>query len=397
MTNTVFVINSGSSSVKYQLLDPEAGTPIASGLAEKIGLPEGQITHKYNGQVHTETLSLPDHDTALRRIMEIFEETGLNVRQAGIVGVGHRIVQGGAYFDGPALITPEVHEKIRELCDLAPLHNPAHLKGIDVAMEICEEFPHVAVFDTAFFANLPEKASTYALNKDVAKQYQIRRYGAHGTSHQYVAQQVCDYVGRDDIKQITLHIGNGASATAEIGTTAIDTSMGLTPLEGLMMGTRTGDIDPAAVFHLIRQGLTVDQVDDIFNKQSGLKGLCGDSDMREVWTRYENGDPDAKLAVEVYTHRLLKYVGAYTAILGGLDVLSFTAGVGENGHRIREDLCRSLEFMGVEIDPEVNRNSNGKFAEISTPNSKVKVLVVPTNEELAIARQVVSVISGRNS
>lgn len=392
MAKTVFVVNSGSSSVKYQLVDPVSGQALASGLAERIGEPAGHIKHTSNGQTVEENLPLPDHSAALRRIIEIFAQIGPKLNEAGIVGVGHRIVQGGSHFHGPARITDDVHQRIVELCDLAPLHNPAHLKGIDVAMEMWPQLPHVAVFDTAFFSTLPKKASTYALDKEIAHRYQIRRYGAHGTSHQYVSGAVCDYLGIDTVKQITLHLGNGASACAELGRNAVDTSMGLTPLEGLVMGTRTGDIDPAVVFHLLRQGLNVDEIDTLFNKKSGMKGLCGDNDMRGVWARRDAGDGDALLALQVYLHRLLKYVGAYTAVLGGLDVLSFTAGIGENDARLRSRLCQKLAWLGIKIDEEKNleRPGDGAIQLISTPDSTVKVLVVPTNEELAIARQVMT-------
>lgn len=288
----------------------------------------------------------------------------------------------------------EVRAKIEELCDLAPLHNPAHLIGINTAMELWPDLPHVAVFDTAYFAGLPEKARSYALNKQIAHDYHIRRYGAHGTSHEFVANKVCDYLGDDTVKQITLHLGNGASACAELGRLPMDTSMGLTPLEGLVMGTRTGDIDPAVVFHLLRKGMSVDDIDTLFNKESGMKGMCGDNDMRDVWKRRDEGDSDALLALQTYQQRLLKYIGAYTFELGGLDVLTFTAGIGENDDRIRRRLCEKLEFIGVKIDRERNENRDRSKAiwRISSDDSKVLVLVVPTNEELAIARQVVRLI-----
>lgn len=281
-----------------------------------------------------------------------------------------------------------------ELCDLAPLHNPAHLIGIDTAMELWPDLPHVAAFDTAFFHDLPTETQTYALEKETAAKYHIRRYGAHGTSHEYVSGLVCDHLGRDDVKQITLHLGNGASACAELGRKAIDTSMGLTPLEGLVMGTRTGDIDPAVVFHLLRKGMNVDELDTLFNKKSGMLGLCGDNDMRDVWQRCQAGDPDALHALQVYLQRLLKYVGAYTAELGGLDVLTFTAGIGENDPGIRAKLCEKLAFMGVKLDPERNENRDraAEVWQISAPDSQVMVLVIPTNEEVAIARQVLSLI-----
>lgn len=391
---TVFVINSGSSSLKYQLIEPVSGEVLAKGIAERIGTDKGEITHEANGEKHHDALPLPTHKEAFTRIVEMFKENGPDLDSANVVGCGHRVVQGGWYFRESAVINQDTHAKIVELCDLAPLHNPAHLIGIDTAMELWPDLPHVAAFDTAFFHDLPTETQTYALEKETAAKYHIRRYGAHGTSHEYVSGLVCDHLGRDDVKQITLHLGNGASACAELGRKAIDTSMGLTPLEGLVMGTRTGDIDPAVVFHLLRKGMNVDELDTLFNKKSGMLGLCGDNDMRDVWQRCQAGDPDALHALQVYLQRLLKYVGAYTAELGGLDVLTFTAGIGENDPGIRAKLCEKLAFMGVKLDPErnENRDRSAEVWQISAPDSQVMVLVIPTNEEVAIARQVLSLI-----
>lgn len=391
---TIFVINSGSSSLKYQLIEPVSGDVLAKGLAERIGTDRGEVTHEVHADKFSETLPLPTHKEALTRIIEMFAAHGPDLQHVDLSGFGHRIVQGGWHFKGPAIVNDDVRAKIEELCDLAPLHNPAHLIGIDTAMELWPDLPHVAVFDTAYFAGLPEKARSYALNKQVAHNYHIRRYGAHGTSHEFVANKVCDYLGDDTVKQITLHLGNGASACAELGRLPMDTSMGLTPLEGLVMGTRTGDIDPAVVFHLLRKGMSVEDIDTLFNKQSGMKGMCGDNDMRDVWKRRDEGDSDALLALQTYQQRLLKYIGAYTFELGGLDVLTFTAGIGENDDRTRRRLCEKLEFIGVKIDRERNENRDRSKAiwRISSDDSKVLVLVVPTNEELAIARQVVRLI-----
>lgn len=391
---TIFVINSGSSSLKYQLIEPVSGDVLAKGIAERIGTDRGEVTHEVHAEKFSETLPLPTHKEALTRIIEMFATHGPDLAHVDLSGFGHRIVQGGWHFKGPAIVDEDVRAKIEELCDLAPLHNPAHLIGIDTAMELWPDLPHVAVFDTAYFAGLPEKARTYALDKEVAHQYHIRRYGAHGTSHEFVANKVCDYLGDDTVKQITLHLGNGASACAELGRLPMDTSMGLTPLEGLVMGTRTGDIDPAVVFHLLRKGMSVEDIDTLFNKKSGMLGLCGDNDMRDVWKRRDEGDSDALLALQTYQQRLLKYIGAYTFELGGLDVLTFTAGIGENDVRTRRRLCEKLEFIGVKIDRERNDNRDRSKAiwRISSDDSKVLVLVVPTNEELAIARQVVRLI-----
>ncbi|OKL50320.1 acetate/propionate family kinase [Boudabousia marimammalium] len=389
---TVLVINSGSSSIKYQLVDPDQGTSLAVGLVERIG-DTGRIEHTYNGEETELDVPIPDHGVGLRYVLDLFEEKGPNLAEANIVAVGHRIVQGGKYFDGPAVIDTAVHQKIRDLSPLAPLHNPAHLKGIEVAMELLSDVPHVAVFDTAFFQHLPAEAATYALEKSVAEKYEIRRYGAHGTSHQFVSQTVSAKLGRDDLKQIVLHLGNGASASAVVNGEAVETSMGLTPLEGLVMGGRTGDIDPAVVFHLVRQaGMTIDEIDNLFNKQSGMKGLTGRTDMREIAKLIQEGNPDARAAMDVYVHRLLKYVGSYTAIMGGLDALTFTAGIGENDAKIRTYLCDRLAFMGVKLDEEKNQTRSKEPRIISTEDSAVTVLVVPTNEELSIARQAMTVI-----
>lgn len=392
MSQTVLVINSGSSTIKYQLVDPETGEAIARGLVERIGDPVGKIKHTHGDDVTIEEIPIADHEVGMREVLRLFDDKGPKLAEAGIVAVGHRIVQGGKYFDGPAVINDEVRNLIEELCPMAPLHNPAHLKGIDVARELMPEIPHVAVFDTAFFQALPEKAYTYALNAEVAEKYAVRRYGAHGTSHQFVSREVAKYLGRDDLKQIVMHLGNGASVSAVLNGKPIDTSMGLTPLEGLMMGTRTGDIDPAVVFHLARQGgMTIDEIDTLFNKQSGMKGMTGESDMRSVWEMIFNDDDKeaqhrARVAMDVYINRLLKYVGSYTAELGGLDVITFTAGIGENDWDVRKELAQALEPFGVKIDLAANDGRIGEPRVISTPDSKVTLLVYPTNEEFAIAR-----------
>lgn len=390
---TVLVVNSGSSSIKYQLVNPESGECIAKGLIEAIGEAGGHAEHTWGEQSAEIDRVIADHTEGMAIMEEFFSSVGPDLLQAHIVAVGHRIVQGGKYFSGPALIDEAVHQKIVDLCPLGPLHNPAHLKGIDAAQKIFPDLPHVAVFDTAFFQTLPEEAARYALNREVADTYEIRRYGAHGTSHQFVSGEVSRLLGRTDLKQITLHLGNGASVAAVVGDHAVDTSMGLTPLEGLVMGSRTGDIDPAAVFHLLRQtDMSVDELDDLFNKRSGMKGLCGDNDMRRVWERIDAGDANATDALDIYVHRLLKYVGAYTAVMGGLDAVTFTAGIGENDERLRRALCERLSYLGITLDEEANATRSKEPRVISTPDSSVTVLVVPTNEEMAIARQAMTLI-----
>ncbi|KAE8763202.1 acetate/propionate family kinase [Georgenia thermotolerans] len=392
-SRTVLVINSGSSSIKYQLVDPDAGTALASGLVERIGESAGHIEHRNDGEVTERHDRVLDHGDGLRQVLELFQEVGPDLAEAGIVAVGHRVVQGGRRFAGPALVDDDVVATIERLSPLAPLHNPANLRGIQVGRMLLPDVPHVVVFDTAFFQGLPDDAATYALDREVAERYSVRRYGAHGTSHQYVSAKVSELLGRDDLRQIVLHLGNGASASAVVGGRAVDTSMGLTPLEGLVMGTRTGDIDPATVFHLARNaGMSVDEIDDLFNKRSGLKGLTGENDLRQVHRLIEEGDAAAKLGLDVYTHRLRKYVGAYAAVMGGLDALAFTAGVGENDDVVRAGAVAGLGFLGIELDPEKNAQRSKEPRVISADGSRVTVLVVPTNEELAIARQAMSLL-----
>lgn len=390
---SVLVINSGSSSIKYQLVDPDTTKVIVSGLAERIGEEMGHIEHTHDGETTTVDVPISDHKSGLKKILDLFDEFGPHLGPETVRAVGHRVVQGGKYFDKAALITDEVQQLIEDLIPLAPLHNPAHLSGIKVARSLLPDIPHVAVFDTAFFQGLPAEAATYALDREVAEKYSIRRYGAHGTSHQYVSAKVSEFLGRDDLKQVVLHIGNGASASAVVNGHAVETSMGLTPLEGLVMGTRTGDIDPAVVFHLARVGgMSIDEIDNLFNRGSGLKGLTGSNDMREVQAGYDAGDEAATVAMDVYVHRLLKYIGSYTAIMGGIDTLTFTAGVGENSSEVRAMIAERLAPFGVTLDPEKNAVRSREPRVISTDDSRVKVLVVPTNEELAIARQAMDII-----
>ncbi|WP_299275973.1 acetate kinase [uncultured Georgenia sp.] len=395
MNRTVLVVNSGSSSIKYQLIEPDAGIVVASGLVERIGEDVGRLRHTFRGEDTSLVEPVADHGSGLRRVLELFGSVGPRLSDAGIVAVGHRVVQGGRRYSGPVVVDEKVMADIEELAPLAPLHNPPNLRGIEVARELLPDVPHVAVFDTAFFSELPDAAATYALNREVAQRYRVRRYGAHGTSHQYVSRTAAIVSGRpaDTLRQIVLHLGNGASASAVVGGRAVDTSMGMTPLEGLVMGTRTGDIDPAVIFHLRRVGgLDVDQIDDIFNRQSGMKGLAGHNDMREIHRLIAEGDDAARLALDVYTHRLRKYIGSYAAVMGGLDVLSFTAGIGENDAVVRERAVEGLEFLGIELDRQRNAGVGSEPHVISTDRSAVTVLVVPTREEQEIARQAVSLL-----
>ncbi|MBF0689519.1 MAG: acetate kinase [Cellulomonas sp.] len=392
---SVLVINSGSSSIKYQLVDPDSGQAIASGIVEQIGEGVGSVKHVALGSTTRRELPVPDHAEGLRVVLGLFDEIGPDLEAAHVVAVGHRVVQGGALFDGPVLVDAEVERLIEELAPLAPLHNPANLTGIRVAQALLPDVPHVVVFDTAFFRHLPEAAATYAIDADVAATHRVRRYGAHGTSHQYVSRQVAELVGRPlaDLNQIVLHLGNGASASAVRGGVAAETSMGLTPLEGLVMGTRSGDIDPAVVVHLHRNaGMSIDEIDDLLNRRSGIKGLSGVNDFRALHDLVEQGDAGARLALDVYLHRLRKYIGAYYAVLGRVDVIAFTAGVGENDDIVRAGVLTGLEGLGIEVDLERNAGRKSEPTVISPDGARVTVMVVPTNEELAIARQALEVV-----
>ncbi|WP_426592972.1 acetate/propionate family kinase [Cellulomonas sp. McL0617] len=393
--STVLVINSGSSSIKYQLVDPTSGEAVASGIVERIGDDEGSIKHTYAGRTTTQHDPVADHGAGLRAVLALFASVGPDLAQAHMVAVGHRVVQGGSVFDGPVVVDDDVVAQIDALSPLAPLHNPAHVIGLRVARELFPDVPHVVVFDTAFFRTLPEAAYTYAIDAAVAREHGVRRYGFHGTSHQYVSARAAEVLGRrpQDVNQIVLHLGNGASASAVRGGVAVETSMGLTPLEGLVMGTRSGDVDPAVLIHLQRNaGMSVDDVDDLLNRRSGLKGLSGENDFRALHELIATGDADAALALEVYLHRLRKYIGAYYAVLGRVDAVVFTAGVGENDATVRARALESLETLGIAIDDDRNAVRSHEARVISPDWATTTVMVVPTNEELAIARQAVALV-----
>ncbi|WP_336646431.1 acetate/propionate family kinase [Microbacterium sp. USHLN186] len=406
--SVVLVINSGSSSLKYSLIDPQRETELASGLIERIGQATGIAGHVVRTLVepgqpapalldvrHSEERPIADHDQAFAVMLEQFAAHGPSLDENPPVAVGHRVVHGGARFFEPTVITPLVEINIEDLSVLAPLHNPANLAGIRAARATFRNVPHVAVFDTAFHQTLAPAAYTYALEAHTAREHRIRRYGFHGTSHKYVSAAAAVFLDRDpaDLRQIVLHLGNGASMTAVEGGRSVETSMGFTPLEGLVMGTRTGDIDPAAVFHLARRaGLDTDALDDLLNKRSGLLGLAGHSDMRDILAGRATGDEPATLAYDVYIHRLRAYLGAYIVQLGGADVIVFTAGVGENAADVRADALATLGFLGVRVDHERNAARGRGIRRISADDSTIEVLVVPTDEELEIARQTLSVI-----
>ena len=391
MTGPVLVVNSGSSSLKYQLLDGDRA--VAVGLIERIGQDAGSATHRSDSATRTLEREIPDHAAAVAVMRELFAQAGTQLEQAGLLAVGHRVVHGGAEFTAPVLVDADVLAGIRDLSELAPLHNPANVTGIEATTAAFPGVPEVAVFDTAFFADLPVAASTYALDRELAQRLKIRRYGFHGTSHQFVSGRAAALAGRDGLDQIVLHLGNGASASAVHHGRAVETSMGLTPLEGLVMGTRSGDVDPGVLLHLLRVGgLSVDEVDATLNRQSGLLGLSGVSDMRDLTDRVDAGDTDARLALDVYCHRVRKYVGAYLAVLGRLDQLIFTAGVGENSAVVRAGIVAGLAGLGLSVDPDRNAVRSHEPRVISPDGAPISVWVVSTNEELAIARAARSLV-----
>lgn len=397
MSRAVLVVNCGSSSIKYQLIDADTEKSLAKGLVERIGSDNALVRHTGPGGVVEAEQPLADHDAGLRSVLAAFEEAGPNLAEAGLTAVGHRVVHGGDLFADPAVVDDAVLTAIRDLIPLAPLHNPANLEGIEVAMRVFPDVPQVAVFDTAFHQTLPRHAYTYAIDRDLAAELGIRRYGFHGTSHSYVSRTAARLLGRDpsELSMVVLHLGNGASASAVQQGRCIDTSMGLTPLEGLVMGTRSGDIDPAVTFHLRRVGgMSYDEIDTLLNKRSGLLGLCGANDLREVWAMADAGDDDARNALDTYAYRIRKYIGAYALALGALDAVVFTAGVGENDVRMREKVLEGLERLNIVLDLERNADPRTLGPVISTPESNVSVLVVPTNEELEIAQESLRVLAG---
>lgn len=368
------VLNCGSSSIKYQVVDTRLEDPLTSGLIERV----------------------TDHAEAIKQIIDSLGQPDSGVNLDELTVVGHRVVQGGAEFSAPTLIDDEVEQEIAKLSTLAPLHNPPNLAGITAARQVFRHLPHVAIFDTAFHATLPAAAYTYAIDRHVAADYGVRRYGFHGTSHSYVSRETARLMGKDvkDVSTIVLHLGNGASVTAVQGGRSIDTSMGLTPLEGLVMGTRSGDIDPAVSLHLARTaGMTIDEVDTLLNRRSGMLGLTGYADMRDVHKAAAEGSHDAQLGLDVYCRRIKGYVGQYYAQLGHLDAIAFTAGVGENDSVVRERSLAGLTELGIEIDPERNNVRSKEARLISTDASRVQVWVVPTNEEREIAMQAVAAAS----
>lgn len=396
----ILVINCGSSSLKYQLIDSETEKAIAVGLCERIGI-DGRLVHTPDGR---EKLifdkALPNHEAAVQAVLAalVDKEHGVMESLSEIGAVGHRVVHGGERFTESVIIDDEVVNAITECNDLAPLHNPANLIGIDACRKLMPGVPMVAVFDTAFHQTMPKKAFTYGLPHEYYDKYKIRRYGFHGTSHSYVSKRAAEIAGLalDHSRIIVCHLGNGASVSAVLNGKSVDTSMGLTPLEGLIMGTRSGDIDPAIIeFISKKEGKSIEEIMNLLNKKSGVYGMSGvSSDFRDLEAAANSGNELAKDATEVFVYRVAKYIGSYAAAMNGVDVIAFTAGLGENDKNIRRRICEYLGFIGVEIDEERN-NVRGKEAVISSDSSRVKVLAVPTNEELAIARDTVKLVSNR--
>ncbi|MEI6948763.1 acetate kinase [Paraflavisolibacter sp. H34] len=398
----IFVVNCGSSSIKYQLFKIPSEKPICTGLVERIGLENSVITHKVftnDGEnVIKRTLDLPDHEAGLQEVNHLLTEPGIGVIQNtdDIDVVGHRVVHGGETFSTTMEVTQEVLDEIKKLAMLAPLHNLANYQGIRVAEKIFARARQVAVFDTAFHQTLPEKAFRYAIPNSFYGDYGIRVYGFHGTSHKYVSEKAIAYLGKKESNIVTIHLGNGCSMAAVKNGRCIDTSMGLGPLDGLIMGTRCGNIDASVVFHLVEQlGYDIEQVSALLNKRSGMLGLTGFSDMRDITKAMDAGDANARLAYDMYAYRIKKFIGSYAAALNGLDAIVFTAGVGENDALIRELICSDLEFFGITLDTEKNKVRSGEIREINTPEAKAKVLVVPTNEELEIVKQSVELLQGK--
>jgi acetate kinase len=391
----VLVINCGSSSLKYQLVEPDSGASRAAGIVQQIGEQCSTARLDAGDQHAKRDVRIADHDAALHVALDMLTEAGIHLEAYGLVAVGHRVVHGGRTFYRPTLVDDALIAEVNKLSTLAALHNPPAVQGIEVARKLLPNTPQVAVFDTAFFHDLPQAAATYAIDHEVAEKWGIRRYGFHGTSHQYVSEAAAAYLGKplEQLNQIVLHLGNGASASAIAAGRPVDTSMGLTPLEGLVMGTRSGDIDASVVSYLWRTAkMSVDEIDAMLNQHSGMLGMAGERDFRRLRQMIQSGDGAAQLAYEVFIYRLRKYIGAYLAILGRTDVMTFTAGIGENDPAVRRDALDGMAGLGIEVDEHRNTSRSTGARRISTDNSKVTVLVIPTNEELAIARDCIRLL-----
>ncbi len=400
----ILVINSGSSSLKYQLYHMEDESVLAKGKVERIGMDAAILTHEPAGQEEVrEVREILDHTAAIRMVLDylVHPEYGALKSTGEIDAVGHRIVHGGETFSSSAVVTPEVKQEIKRLFDLAPLHNPAHMMGIQAVEQTMQDVPQVVVFDTAFHQTMPQEVYLYPIPQALYRRHKVRRYGFHGTSHDYVTQRAAAFLQKplEQLKIVSCHIGNGASVTAVMNGKSFDTSMGMTPLEGLMMGTRSGDIDPAIVPYVMAQeNLTINEVNSMLNKHSGLLAISGfTSDMREIEEGMEDGERSAALAYRMYEYRLRKYIGSYVAAMNGIDVLIFTAGVGENSAGLRKSVCDRLSFFGIQLDDRLNTSKSRGERKISSGQSKVDVLVIPTNEELMIARDTHKLVSASRS
>ena len=395
----VLVINSGSSSLKYQLIDMETESVIAKGTCERIGIEGSKLTHKANGKEFVYEQAMPDHTVAVALVLNALtdKEAGVISSMSDIDAVGHRAVASGEVFKQPVVVTDEVMEKMQELCDLAPLHNPAAIVGVNACRAAMPNTPMALVFDTSFHFTMPDYAYMYAIDYADYEKYSIRRYGFHGTSHKFVSQEAAKYLGKkpEDLKIVTCHLGNGSSITAVNGGKSVDTSMGFTPLAGVPMGTRSGDIDSAVVEYLAqKKGWTVGETLTYLNKKCGVAGVSGvSSDFRDLTAARDNGNKRAALALDMFSYACKKYVGAYAAAMNGLDCIVFTAGVGENTPCVRAAICENMQYLGLEIDAEKNEaRCNGSILDVTGKNSKVKVLVIPTNEEVVIARETVELL-----
>ena len=395
----ILVINCGSSSLKFQLINAESEEVLAKGLCERIGI-DGRLTYQpAGGEKEISEKAMPTHTEAIQFVIDALtnEKTGVVKSLSEIGAVGHRIVHGGEKFASSVVITEEVKKAVEECNDLAPLHNPANLIGVEACEKLMPGTPMVAVFDTAFHQTMPEKAYMYGLPYEYYEKYKVRRYGFHGTSHSYVSKKAAEVMGKayDEVKTIVCHLGNGASVSAVLNGKSVDTSMGLTPLEGLVMGTRSGDIDPAIMeFIAQKENLDIEGIMNVLNKKSGVFGLSGEisSDFRDLTGAMAEGDKKAKIALEVFAYRVAKYIGAYAAAMNGVDDIVFTAGIGENVSHVREQVCSYLGYLGVELDLDANEKLRGEQGEITKPGCKVRVFVIPTNEELAIARETLALV-----
>ncbi len=386
----ILIINSGSSSIKYQLIEMPSTNVLCSGMVERIGLKTSKLHYKTNSQKIEEVTEIPNHKVGLEKIATVLmnDEIGVIKSTSEIEAVGHRVVHGGSAFSKTVVINQKVKDKIREFFFLAPLHNPPNLEGIEVAEEIFPEAKQIAVFDTAFHQTMPTVAYKYAIPNKFLDEDKIRVYGFHGTSHKYVSEKAIEYLGEKSSKIITIHLGNGCSMTAIKDGKSVDHSLGFGPMNGLMMGTRSGDIDQSVIFYMVKNlGYSIDDINNMLQKESGMLGLTGFSDLRDIEERSENGDVSCQLALDMNAYRIKKYIGSFTAVMNGLDAIIFTAGVGENSFILRDLICSDMDYLGISIDKEKNHVKARKLTEIHDDKSKVKVLIIPTNEEAEIAKQ----------